>query len=362
MRVAFTHAYSWPLSRRGGERMLHELSRAVAGRGHSVTVFTTGSPTGRSVEDGVVFHRFRRYRTTRVHETLFALGVARALRRQGFDLVHSFGVRDAVGSILARRIGATHRHVYTDLGIPIRAWRDAQPDRRALHFVLRNVDVFTCLSAHALAVLWNDYGRAGVVTPGGVDLQQFSPGGRRNAAPTILYSGDLCEPRKHVPLLAEAVALLADREPEVRLWLTGPGDPDDVLAAVSPSAQARIDVLPMGSPRDQVDRYRQAWVTALPARAEAFGLVVLESLASGTPVVVRDDAALPELVVPGKTGVLTGAEDVGALAQALGEGLDLARDADTPERCRAEASRHSWDDGVVPIIDEVYTAAVGSGP
>jgi glycosyltransferase involved in cell wall biosynthesis len=90
--------------------------------------------------------------------------------------------------------------------------------------------------------------------------------------------------------------------------------------------------------------YREAWVSALPSVNEAFGLVLAEALACGTPVVAADSGGMPE--------VLGGRDDVGAtfagdsadaLADALRRALALHEDSATPARCREQAERFSTD-------------------
>ena len=356
MRLALTHAYSWPDVRRGGERVLHELSRALARRGHKVTVLSSGSPTGRSRDDGVTTIRFRRRHEDAVqHESSFGRMLTFALIPRRFDCVHSLGPLDALGSIRASRV-TRHRTVYTNLGIPLREWWDAQPYRIAHERVVRDVDAYGCLSSFALEVLQGDYGRAGVLTPGGVRLSEFTPSEGREATPTILFSGALDEPRKGLPVVIEALARVAHAEPKVRLWLSGPGDATGAVASAPAGVREHIEVLPLGDPSRQSERYGRAWVTVLPSKHEAFGLVLVESLACGTPVVASDGWALPELVSPGATGVLCDPDDPVSVAESLLRALDLSRKPGIVEACRAAAEPYDWESGVAPAMEAVYSA------
>ena len=54
--------------------------------------------------------------------------------------------------------------------------------------VIRDVDVYGCMSKYSLRVLAADYGREGALLPGGVDLRTFVPASARTPDPTILYS------------------------------------------------------------------------------------------------------------------------------------------------------------------------------
>lgn len=272
---------------------------------------------------------------------------------KGYDVVHSLGPRDAVASLRTRRLGRRRRTVYTNLGNPVREWWDAQPDRAEHERVVREIDVYGCLSEFGLRSLLDDYGREGTQLPGGVRLSTFAPVAPRASEPTILYCGALDEPRKGIDMLLEAVALVADREPRVRLWLSGQGDVTGLLKAASSAAQSRTEVLPLASPLELAERYSAAWLTALPSVGEAFGLVLIESLACGTPVVGCDHSSLPELVRPG-IGALARPRDARSLADACLEAIDLATEPDVIERCREVAREYDWDTAVAPIVERTY--------
>ena len=89
---------------------------------------------------------------------------------------------------------------------------------------------------------------------------------------------------------------------------------------------------------------REAHVAVLPSVAEAFGLVLVEALACGTPVVGSDRDAIPEVLGGDeRIGRLFGGDEPAALARALLEALELAGDPGTPARCRERAERFSTD-------------------
>lgn len=355
MRIALTHPYSWPEVRRGAERITHELSGALAGRGHEVTVLTAGSVGGTERRaDGVEIVRMqRRHDDPAAHEKELGRWLVPLLKDGGYDAVHSFGLRDAVAAIRSQRRGG-HRTVFTHLGVPVRWWCESQPDKRAHRRVVRSIDVYGCMSQFALAALRDDYGREGALTPGGVNLEQFRPAAAREAVPTILFSAALEETRKGGAPLVAALGLLTERVPNVRLWLSGPGDPGPLLAGADPSVRDRIEVLPLGDPEGQAERYGRAWVTTLPSEWDSFGMVLVESLACGTPIVASTHAAVPELVEPGVTGALCEPNDPPSLAAALETALDLVGRAETAERCRASAAPYDWSTGLAPRFEKLY--------
>jgi phosphatidylinositol alpha-mannosyltransferase len=358
MRIALTHAYSWPDVRRGAERMIHELSMALAARDHEVTVLTAGSTPGRGDEGGVEVIRLRRRAPSNErHEIDFGLRLVPLLARRRFDVVHSLGPRDAVAAIWTARIGRRHRTVYTNLGLPIHDWWDHRPERRAHERIVKAVDVYGCMSQFALRALATEYGRTGVLTPGGVNLEQFVPSNAREKRPTVLFSGALSEPHKGAATLLQAAGQLRRDFPDLVVWLSGPGDPEPLIAAAPERVVDHVRVLPLGDPTDQASRYGQAWVTALPSKGDSFGMVLVESLACGTPIVASTHSALPELVSPGMTGALCEPLDVGSLVEALRSAFALAQNPKTIEACRESARRYDWKTALAPMFERYYEAA-----
>jgi len=356
VRVAITHPYSWPEVRRGAERITVETARALTRRGHDVTLLSSGATGGRRHEDGFTTVRFKRvFNNPLRHERWFGWRILPALARGRFDVVHSLMPYDALAAIRARRLTG-NRTVYAEMGNAYKWWWAGLPDRRARARVVRDADVYACMSQFSRGVLESEWGRTGAIVPGGVRLDQFAPASEREAEPTILFSGAVTERRKHLDTLLEAVAILAKREPQVKLWISGPGDAGELLAEAPAGATERVKVLDLGRAEDQGRRYGRAWVTALPSEADSFGMVLVESLASGTPIVVADDGAPPELVQPG-IGVVSRRRDAESLADALAGALDLARDSETTARCRARAADFDWDSGIAPILEQLYEGA-----
>lgn len=349
MRVAITHAYSWPEVRRGAERITVETARALAARGHRVTHLTAARRWGVSRDGGVSTIRLPRVRRTAPnHERDFGLELVPLLRAGRFDVVHALGVRDARAALRAGR-----RTLFENMGVPERAWWDRQPERDAHERLVRDADVYGCMSRYALDFLARDYGRSGALVPGGVNVTEFEPVPSRAPQPTLLFSGAIEEPRKGLAFLLDALPLVAEKEPDVRLWISGPGDPGPLLRQAPAAARDRVDVLGLGGARDQAGRYGRAWVTALPSIDEVFGLVYLESLACGTPVVATTSAAGPERVSPG-TGFTCEPGDARGLADACLAAIDLSQQRGIVDRCRDAAAPYDWSTGIAPRLEALY--------
>ncbi|HVA73621.1 MAG TPA: glycosyltransferase family 4 protein [Acidimicrobiales bacterium] len=354
MKLAITHPYSWPDVRRGAERIVVETARALAARGHAVTILTSGWQPVHERQDGIETIKLRRrFKDSYRHELSFALRILPKLITGHYEAVHSMMPLDALAAAVTRRLGG-HTVLYDEMGIPDRGWWANQPEGWARRIIVRKVDVYACMSQFALDALRRDWNRGGALVPGGVRVESFAPAKSRERVPTILFSGLLDDPRKGVEDLLSAAVILARSRPDLKVWLSGPGDPRAILSRV-PEAAGIAEHLPVGDPSSQAERYGRAWVTCLPSVSESFGLVLIESLACGTPIVVVDDAAPPSLVTP-ETGCVAKPHDPQSLARSLDDALELAQQIDTARLCRGRAEEFDWDSSIAPLLERLYVS------
>jgi glycosyltransferase involved in cell wall biosynthesis len=275
-------------------------------------------------------------------QALARLGPAALARR--FDVWHATSTSDAAAAVVA---GGRVRTVFTDHGFPARTSRDKRPDRRLHQLVAGHIDSYVCVSQAAGTYLQKDFHRTPTIVPPGVRWSEHSAG-KRDRRPTLLYTGSLTESRKGVGLLLEAAALLRADLPDLQVWLLGQGTPPYVL---DPSLVTRCELVDHVTLRAA---YAQAWVTVLPSTAESFGMTLVESLASGTPVVARRDGGGPSEIVTSRDIGRLAEPTAAGLALACGEALTLASLPTTAEACREHARRYDWDAVIVPALLEVY--------
>ena len=347
-RVVLTAATCWPEIRRGGERYVHELASALRRAGHEVRIVSSApTPSSEQVLD-VPVQRLRRRRLPHYGElgaeVAFGMQALAAVGWRRFDVWHATSTADAAAAAQLCRMRQA-RSIFTDHGFPALRSRGQRPDSHLHRQVVRHVDDYVCVSAAAGAYLRNDYGREPVVVPPGVAVNAYRPGPRRRE-PTLLYAGSLSESRKGLPLLADAVRVLRRSVPSLRLELYGQGTPPARVAATA-------DVCRLSGPGELAQRYAEAWVTVLPSTAEAFGMVLTESLAAGTPVVALAEGGGPAEIITPEVGRLAIATS-DSLADACCEALMLATMPGTADACRARAELFDWDRAVVPRLEEVY--------
>jgi phosphatidyl-myo-inositol alpha-mannosyltransferase len=359
LRVLLTHVYGWPEVRRGAERYLHELAAALLRAGHRPHILVTAPTAARDTVLGVPVRRLKRRLGLSGHYGAYADQVAFAVQTLPFGLLgrhdvwHAMSSGDAAAAGLAGRLRPGLRTVVTEMGIPDRAYRQSRSDHRWFSAAVRHVDEFVCLSPPAARALEQGYGRSPRVIGAGVDLRVFRPEPARAQRPTLIFPGSLAEPRKNAVLFLEAVGMLRGRGHDVDVWLVGPGELPGPLSSLARTGLTAVSRHETVSTAELSQLYARAWATALPSESEVFGLVVLESLACGTPAVVLDDGLGPSLLVDDGCGRLA-KPDAGSLADALLSAIELAGGPETVERCRARAAAYDWDRVILPQLLEAY--------
>jgi glycosyltransferase involved in cell wall biosynthesis len=230
--------------------------------------------------------------------------------------------------------------------------------RHAIRRAARRADALVCVSRHTadrLADLLEVCGRVFVV-PHGIDHERFRPVAPEPAAddavlqgigvrpPYVLFLGTL-EPRKAVPDLVRAFAVLAGEDRELQLVLAGrpAWGAAEVAAAVEESGVAERVVVTGYVGDDAVaPLLRTAAVVAYPAHEEGFGLPALEALACGAPLVTTEGTAMAEMA--GGAALLVPPNRVDLLAEAI----DAARQGGAEAQARRRlglgvAAEHTWD-------------------
>ena len=193
------------------------------------------------------------------------------------------------------------------------------------------------------------------LVPEGIDLELWQPcsddhvlaaaDARREPLTVLCVARQY--PRKRVIDLLEAFALVRARLSDARLVIIGDGPEHSRLRQRLEELQLGEAVRLLGAvPDDATVRqwYSRSSVFCLPSEQEGFGIVFLEAMASGLPVVSTTAAAIPEVVPDGQAGLLVPPRDPAALAEAL---LRLLEDRSLLARLRdggrQHARRFSWD-------------------
>ena len=176
------------------------------------------------------------------------------------------------------------------------------------------------------------------VVPYGVDLDAFAPRALPPARPfRVLFVGQMVQ-RKGLSYLLDAWRRLA--LPDAELILAGRGFADDALLAPHAGLVTRRDAV---SGPELAELYRTSHVFCMPSIAEGFGLVYLEALASGTPVIGTPNTGAPDVVRDGREGFIVPIRDPETLAARLRWCYDHpAALAEMRGAARARAEMFSW--------------------
>jgi glycosyltransferase involved in cell wall biosynthesis len=239
----------------------------------------------------------------------------RFLRSRPVDLLHlHYGGRSV--RALARRATAAplvmHLHGYVN----------NEADHRPVRLRLGDVDSVIATSQAVAAVV--ESANVTVVYPG---VEVRMQGGPRDAW-TVGAAGRLVHIKGYDCLL-QAFSALHARCPEARLEIAGDGPERVVLEQQACTLGIATAVRFLGW-RDDLDSLMSRWsVFVQPSREEALGIAVLQAMAAAVPVVVSDVGGLPEIVEPGRTGVLVPPGNTAALASAL---VGLLRDSEMRQR------------------------------
>lgn len=227
----------------------------------------------------------------------------------------------------------------------------------------RHADGVLTTSAYCRDAIERHYGinpqRVRLV-PEGIDLPRW----RRmlDAAPRTSNGATIIcvarqYPRKHIADLLQALLIVRTTVPGVRALIVGDGPEHQPLRQLA--ARLRLDdtVTFLGSlPTDEqvAACYRQGDIFCLPSVQEGFGIVFLEAMAAGLPIVATRSAAIPEVVPHGQAGILVPPGDCVALAAALVSLLlQPNRRAEMSAFGQAHVEQYDWDRVAGVFLDQI---------
>jgi len=398
-RVAVLSVHTCPLAALGGKETggmnvyVREVSRALGRLGLAVDVFTRSQdpgipevvplgPRARVVHVPAGPARPIARAAVAAHLPEFASGVEAFRAREGvrYDLVHShYWLSGLAGLDLRRRWDVPLVHMFHTLGAIKNAVAgdsgDTEPAERLAAEVRIAAAADRIVASNLVeraGLVWHvqaDPARVAVI-PCGVDVELFRP---RPAAPArarlgvdaehvLLFVGRLT-PIKGLETLLRALAVLRSdglASARLRLLVVGgtkgePGDSADLRRLARDLGVASWVDFRGPQPQDALpDYYAAADLCLMPSRYESFGMVALEAMASGVPVIASRAGGLTVTVQDGVTGRLVPEGDVAALALAV-KGL-LADDASRQAlgaRSVGWARRFTWP-AVGRSIAELY--------
>ena len=296
-----------------------------------------------------------------------------------YDVVHShYWLSAWVGRALSEALGTPHVVTFHTLGLIKMQSRagEVEPPERAMveREVMATADRIIAFSGHehdAMVRLYDAPSDRITLVPCGVDLAKFRPLDQAevrkrlglNGGKVLLYVGRP-EPLKGLDLLVETAAQI-DTGEDVRMLVVGGANGDSDIERVRRLAKDRqvdglIDFVGRVDHDDLPLYYNAADVCVVPSYYESFGLVALESMACGTPVVATRVGGLPTIIHHGHTGYLKSWRCPEAFANSVEmiiSSSGLQRSLGAAARRRAEDM--GWNNVALMIGDEYRALTEG---
>lgn len=358
----------------GVEQHTAEVARELYGRGHAVEIWTVdrGEHLGVVERDGLTV----RYLPTPLPSGSVA-GVARyartapsawrawraAHRHFAPDILHiqCFGPNGVYAELLGRltgtpRLVSSHGETQAD---DRNVFEHSVLLRTSLRAAVSRSTVTGC-SRSVVRDLQSRFGADSVtVVPNGVHLGNVAALATVQGVPGRIVGVGRLEHNKGFDLLLSAVALL----PEASLELIGDGSQATALAsqAAGLGISDRVTITGKLDHGEVLRRMAGAAAVCVPSRKEAFGIVVLEGWAVGTPVVATAIAGPADFVNDGEDGILVDPRDPSALAAALAAVLDPGRAAELARRGKERVRGFSWS-RTTELYEKLYADVLDHHP
>ena len=362
MRVGLVCPYAWDVPG-GVQAHVRDLAETLLALGHEVSVLAPVDdpeaatlpsylvPAGRTVPVP--------YNGSVARLCFGPLSLARTRRwlRKGvgggrFDVLHLHEPTVPSLSMLA---------CFAAKGAMVATFHTATARSRALHVFgttlqpgLEKITGRIAVSPAARRVVVEHLGHDAVLIPNGVDVARFHVQRPPHDRPTVVFLGRVDEPRKGLQVLLEAWPQVQEQLPTVDLVVAGPGEVE---------APDGIRLLGLVDEADKPSVYAGADVYCAPnTHGESFGIVLIEAMAAGTPVVASDLEAFRRVLDDGEAGVLFPVGDTAALAGSL---VALLQDPERRRLLSAKGSRvvqaYDWQHVAREIV-EVYETVRAASP
>jgi len=223
------------------------------------------------------------------------------------------------------------------------------------------------VSELARTTLVQHFGGEPVIIPNGLYVDRFDSARRseRWASPggTLVFLGRMDEPRKGLPTLLEALPAVVQARPGVHLYVAGRGDTDAARKLVPRGYDEHVTFLGLVDQQTRGELLASADLYVAPnTGGESFGIILIEAMASGAPVLASDLPAFRRVLEDGELGSLFPVGDAAGLAD---ETLRLLDDDVGRGTLRKAASvavrRYDWSVLCRDIVRVYETVRAGAG-
>lgn len=367
MRIGLVCPYSLDVPG-GVQNHVKDLAEALVGLGHHVSVLAPSEhekalPAYVVPAGGAVPVPYNGSVARVSFGPVVAARVRRWLKEGRFDVIHLH--EPATPSISLLALWSSDCPVVATFHTSNVRSRAMSASASILRPSLEKITARIAVSEYARTTLVQHVGGEPVVIPNGVYVDRFADaavrGDWRGDGPTLAFVGRIDEPRKGFPLLCKAFPGVARAFPGARMLVVGGGDVAAARQAIPADHRDAITFLGRASDEEKASALRTADLYVAPnTRGESFGIVLIEAMAAGTPVLASDIPAFRRVLGEEAYGTCFGngdAADLEAKAVAL-----LAGELDRESRRRAASGvvrRYDWS-SVAGQVVQVYETVTGA--
>lgn len=360
------------------------FARMLKERGHTIIFVAATSPDDKNTteENGFKMYRFRSVTLPKT-EGAWRISMPRRKQLRELFLQEKIDIVHLLVPMPSAFIAAQAAH---DLGIPVLAHSHAQPENAFMHLPIKflrpplnaGFDAYMGRIYRAAdhLVFPTDFAREclkkhldnkpNTVISNGVDTSIFVPGrdvafraqhGIAEETYLTVYVGRL-HPEKNVPTLIDAFVQVLAEKKDAQLWIVGTGHMEVELKehVESLGLTSSVHFLGKVSNEDLIRVYHAADVFVLPSLAELEGMVVLEAMASGLPIIIADaEQSASRFFVRNNNGKLFPSFDTQALAQAILFYVDKEKREEAGKASRTEALALDIRESVKKLEDVYYS-------
>jgi phosphatidyl-myo-inositol alpha-mannosyltransferase len=233
-------------------------------------------------------------------------------------------------------------------------------------FLMSRLDSRICVSEPARTMIQQYFPDTYKVIPNGIDIERYSEGVEpfpwaADGTPRILFVGRFNEARKGFKYLLRALPLVQQQFPDARLLVVGPGDKTKFYDLINRHLIRGVDFIGEVSSDELPRYYASCDVFCAPSiHGESFGLVLLEAMATGKPVVASRIPGYASVVTHDRDGLLVEPKDAMSLALAI---VRLLSDSSLRARLSADSRQtaeiYAWPQVAARVLD-VYQRCLSS--
>lgn len=353
-----------------------ELGMFFASKGHKVHFITYAQPVRLDIlAENIYYHEVKVHEYPLFefppYELALTSKVVQTALKWKLEVIHAhYAIPHAYAAINASRIlkeHGIHLPVITTLhGTDITIVGRNPAYHAAVNYSINHSDVVTAVSQSLKEESYQHFNisKEIVVVPNFVNFEEFNrdiPCIKKQFAPEgqkIITHISNMRPVKRLGDVIHIFARVRQQMP-ARLLMVGDGPEKEPARALAKDLGVADDVIFVGNAVDIYRVIKCTDVLLLPSEKESFGLVALEAMAAGKPVVSTNTGGLPEVNIHGQTGFLA---DVGDVAKMAGYVLDLLNDPDLyksiSEQAFAKAKNYDIKK-IAPIYLELYQESLG---